>query len=281
MRASPELDLQPLELLFERPDLPQFDLPLPLLAEYGGSLGFSRPRLFANLVASVDGVVALPASTDSGQIISGHNRPDRFVMGLLRACADAVIVGAGTFRKSPGHVWHPETIFPARAALYAELRQRLGLSTQPTLVLVTASGRINTNEPALRDAWIVTTRSGEALLRAQAPSLRIAVLGADRIRFADVLALIHEQGSQLVLTEGGPTLFAQLVAEKLLDELFLTSSPALFGRHSEDRRKSLADGLDLAGAPLELLSARRDGSHLFFRYARIREEETGERNVGR
>jgi riboflavin biosynthesis pyrimidine reductase len=188
-------------------------------------------------------------------------------MGLLRACADAVIVGAGTFRKSPGHLWYPGVIYPPAASLFAQTRKALGLSPEPTLVLITASGQIDTEQPAAREALLLTTPSGEATLRARAPSARIAVLGSDEIRFADVFTLLHAQGLGLLLTEGGPTLLARLVAEKLLDELFLTSSPRLFGRYAGDERKSLSEGLDLGGVPLELLSARRHESHLFLRYA--------------
>jgi len=259
-----------LETLFERGSLPRFELPEPLIAAYGGALGFDRPRLFANLVASLDGVVALPAGGESGQIISGNSLPDRFVMGLLRACADVVIVGAGTFRRSPTHLWHPDVIFPPAAAHFAEARARLGLSPKPLLALVTASGELDTTQPAARGALLITTPRGEVSLRARAPSARIAVLGTDEVRFSEVLSVLHAQGAQLVLTEGGPTLFAQLVAEDVLDELFLTSSPLLFGRYPGDDRKSLAHGLDLGGAPLELLSARRHQSHLFLRYALTR-----------
>jgi len=54
-----ELDLAgpTFELLFERSGLPSFPLPAPLLAAYGGALGFESPRVFANFVSSVDGVV--------------------------------------------------------------------------------------------------------------------------------------------------------------------------------------------------------------------------------
>jgi riboflavin biosynthesis pyrimidine reductase len=259
----------PLELLFERSGLPSFSsLPAPLVAQYGGSLGFSRPRVFANFVASLDGVVALPARADSGPIISGHSEPDRFVMGVLRACADAVLVGAGTFRKAPGHRWSAEAIYPAAAALYTETRKLLGLRTEPQLVIVTRSGDIDTAQPAARDAWIVTSSAGEKTLRAR-PSgpARIIVLDSEEMRLADLLPQLYDEGLQLLLTEGGPSLFAQLVAEQLVDELFLTSSPALFGRYPNDYRKSLTDGLDLAGAELDLWSVRRHGSHLFLRYA--------------
>ena len=50
------------------------------------------------------------------------------------------------------------------------------------------------------------------------------------------------------------------------DEIFLTLSPRLFGRWHGDARKALAEGRDLGGMPLELLSLRRHGSHLFLRY---------------
>jgi riboflavin biosynthesis pyrimidine reductase len=257
-----------LELLFERPDLPRFELPSALVHQYGGGLGFDSPCLFANFVASVDGVVALPGDAESGHLISQNNEADRFVMGLLRACADAVVLGAGTFRKSPGHLWHADAIYPAGATLFAETRKRLGLRARPTLVLVTGSGVIDTAQPAIHDALIVTTVAGEATLRAHAPpTARIAVLGSNRIRFADLLALLQQEGSRIVLTEGGPSLLGELVADGLLDELFLTSSPTLFGRYPSDQRKTLTDGVDLAGVSLELLSARRHGSHLFFRYS--------------
>ena len=42
-----------------------------------------------------------PEYPSSGSAISGHDPADRFVMGLLRACADVVLIGAGTLRATP------------------------------------------------------------------------------------------------------------------------------------------------------------------------------------
>jgi riboflavin biosynthesis pyrimidine reductase len=257
-----------LELLFERADLPRFMLPEALSRIYGGGLGFAAPRLFANFVTSLDGVVSLAGKGESGHVISQNNEADRFVMGLLRACADAVVVGAGTFRRTPGALWHPGAIHPPSSRLYEDARRSLGLSPQPKLVVVTGSGEIDVTQPAFADAIVATTRAGEARLRGRVPATAgFFVCEGAAIRFADLLADLHARGLRIVLTEGGPSLFAQLVAERVLDELFVTSSPALFGRYAGDGRKSLADGLDLGGAPLELLSARRHRSHLFLRYA--------------
>jgi riboflavin biosynthesis pyrimidine reductase len=257
----------PLELLFEAPELAELALPTALADRYGGRLGFRPPCVIANFVESVDGVVELPGAAESGKVVSLASEDDRFVMGLLRACSDVVVVGAGTFRKTPKAFWYPESIYPAASELFVELRRRLGLAPRPTLVLVSGSGGIDVTQPAVAEALIVTTREGEARLRPTLPATaRLWAFDEPRVTLSALVARLHADGARTVLTEGGPTLLAQLVAEKALDELFVTVSPVLFGRFREDGRKSLADGLDLGGVTLELLSARRSGAHLFLRY---------------
>jgi riboflavin biosynthesis pyrimidine reductase len=256
-----------LELLFDSQKLDQLSVPVALSEAYGGPLRVEKKSVFANFVASLDGVVALPGDTESGQIISGRNPADRFVMGLLRAAADAVLLGAGTFRKSGRHLWLPDRIYPAGDAAFRAMRAGLGLSERPQFVLVSASGSIDLSEPAIEGAWICTTPHGEARLRAQLPaSTRLIVQDSREISFADLLRTLEDAGFSRILTEGGPSLFSQLVRQNLLDQLFLTSSPALFGRFAGDQRKSLADGVDLNGAPFELASVRRHDSHLFESY---------------
>src|ERR1041385_6749728 len=117
----------PLESLYEGTGLPAFSLPPALAASYGGPLGFATPVVIANFVASVDGVVALPGAAESGHIISRSSAADRFVMGLLRATSDALVVGAGTFRKAPGYKFRAEGIYPEAASAFAEARRLLGL----------------------------------------------------------------------------------------------------------------------------------------------------------
>ena len=96
---------------------------------------------------------------------------------------------------------------------------------------------------------------------------RIVVFGAKRIEGHSLLELLHGQGLQVILTEGGPSLVGQLLEDGLIDELFLTTSPRLFGRQSGDERKSLVEGVDLAGRYLKLSSVRRHESHLYLRYS--------------
>jgi hypothetical protein len=69
----------PLARLYEQAGLPAWGLPRELAAVYGGDLGFTEPCVYANFVASVDGVTALgPEYPSSGSVISGHDPADRF-----------------------------------------------------------------------------------------------------------------------------------------------------------------------------------------------------------
>ena len=260
--------MKPIGRLFEREGLPRFGLPAALAESYGGDFGLARPVLYANFVSSVDGVVALPGVGESGGVVSGNSEPDRFVMGLLRAVADAVLIGAGTFRAGAGDRWLPESAFPAARDLFVELREQLGLRPQPLLVVVSASGNLDPGQPALRDCLVVTTAQGESRMQGKLPTgARIAVLDTQRFNGRAFLELLHDQKLQVILTEGGPSLVGQLIDEGLLDELYITTSPRLFGRRPGDGRKSLVDGVDLGGRALDLLSVRRHESHLFLRYA--------------
>lgn len=61
-----------------------------------------------------------------GAQISGSNEADRFIMGLLRASTDAVIVGASTVDAvSPAHLWIAEHVYPAATDAYAHYRQKI------------------------------------------------------------------------------------------------------------------------------------------------------------
>jgi riboflavin biosynthesis pyrimidine reductase len=231
-----------MNLLYQRPDLPAYGLVPELARLYGGELGFAQRSVYANFVASVDGVVALPVQEESGAIISKSKDADHFVMGLLRACAGTVLIGAGTFRKGEGQIWDAESIYPASKAAFAALRKQLGLAPRPRFAVLSASGNVDLSQPAMQHDAVVVNTAGTTL------------------------AAVLEKLPRPILCEGGPTLIGQLIAEGLLNELFLTRSPYLFGRQRGDDRKALVEGALLSAVPLRLLSLREDESYLFLRY---------------
>lgn len=266
-------EARPLELLHEPDGVAAFPLPGELACRYGGTLGFARPRLYANFISTVDGVVAMPAEPGwSSSMIGGASGSDRFVMALLRACAGGLLVGSSTFLGSSARRWTAEAFCPSYAAAFAALRRELGLSASPELAILTASGRLDPTHPALEEgALVLTTHAGLARLRHGLPSASeaIAVGEGPGLDVRSAVAALRARGHDLILTEGGPSVFSSLVEAGLVDELFLTVSPLLAGR-ADGTRLGLVEGVELAPAgPVgaTLLGVRRDGGYLFLRYA--------------
>jgi riboflavin biosynthesis pyrimidine reductase len=269
--TDPRAALPVLEQLYESQGLSEFDLPSELAEAYGGPLGFSEPRLYANFVATLDGVVALPGQPHSGRLISGYSAADRFVMGLLRACADAVLVGAETMRDSPGTLWTAEQAYPPAAALFNELRRTREQPPRPKVAILSGHGTVNPRHPALENgALVLTSEPGAARLRPHLPGTTTVVLGpAPRLDPAAAVEALRSRGHQLILSEGGPNTFGTLLAAGLVDELFLTTSPLVAGRTADSPRRALVEGIELLPATTvgcELLTLRRAGSQLFSRY---------------
>jgi riboflavin biosynthesis pyrimidine reductase len=237
---------------------------------YGG-LGFRDQVIYSNFVTSLDGVVSLGSHASAGSLISGRNHPDRFLMGLLRACADAVLLGAGTLRATPGHHWTPEHIYPDLTESFAELRIDLGRKPRPRLVLLTSSGELSVSHPAVvGGATILTTSVGASALKGRLPdSCDVIEVGkAGPVDLRDAIAELRGRGYGVILTEGGPHLMGELVKQDLLDEAFITISPVFAGRDKEQRLGMIAGAELLPGRGVwsELLSARRHGDFLFLRY---------------
>lgn len=275
--------LAPLERLYTVERGPALPLPPDLAALYG-RLDFpahpGRPYVIGNFVSSLDGVVALntPGARTGGGEISGFNEHDRMLMGLLRASADAVIVGAGTLRSVPNHRWTAPAIYPPLLQAYQQFRAALGKTEPPLNVIVTARGDLDLSLPVFQSGEvpvvIVTTSAGATRLRAQVlPSwVQVgAAAGGDAVSAAEVLEVVNQRRPcDLILTEGGPRLMGDFFAEHLLDELFLTLAPQVAGRDGSAERPGFVDAKRFApDQPIwgTLVDLRRGGSHLFLRYA--------------
>jgi riboflavin biosynthesis pyrimidine reductase len=275
--------LAPLETLLESKRGRLLPLP-PRLARLYGRLRMpaarDRAHVFTNFAGTIDGVVSLNVDGHkSGGDISGFSAQDRMVMGLLRAAADAVVVGSGTFLVDRAHLWTAEDIFPRFAADYRALRAALGKRGPPLNAVVSGSGTLDLRLPLFASgkvpALVVTTQAGERNLRKQrvpdtveirAVKSRGRAIGARAV----LEAVCRASPGRLILVEGGPRLIADFYAEGLLDEQFLTLSPQIAGRPIPDQRISLVMGRTFAPRhPLwgTLADLRRGRSHLFLRYS--------------
>lgn len=128
-------------------------LPPRLQELYDGNLHFGassaqRPFVIANFVSTLDGVISYEIKGQAGgSTISGRDMADGFIMGLLRASADAIIVGVRTVEAvSPESLWIPESTYPDAKALYREYRLNvLHKPEYPLLVIATGAGRLELN----------------------------------------------------------------------------------------------------------------------------------------
>ena len=273
--------LTPLQSLFDMERGSALPLP-PDLATLYGRLAFpqhpGRAHVVGNFVTTLDGVVALnePGHAGGGDI-SGWSRHDRMVMGLLRAVADAVIVGAGTLRSVPQHRWTAQYIYPPLADVYQQLRTSLGKANPPLNVIVTAHGEVSLGLPVFQSGevpvLIITTTQGAERIRAQHLPPGVEVSAVPSTGSLSARAILQEvnrvRQCDVILVEGGPQLMGDFFAEHFLDELFLTLAPQIAGRDKSIERPGLVAGKRFAPEmPLwgTLIGVKRGGSHLFLRY---------------
>jgi len=259
-------------VLAEDEDLPRWDVPEELTALYGGAIGLDEPCVVANFVESLDGVVAVPRLPRSHALIGDESEADRFMLALVRACSDAVLIGSGTLLASPRGTWRIDRAYPPAAKALAALRARRGRSEQPLVAVVTTGASLDPAHPVLETgALILTTAAAADSLRASVPEATeiVAVTDGETVDLAAALDLLRDRSCPVVLSEAGPSVFGSLVGSRLVDELFLTVSPLLAGRAAA-ARLGLVEGVELipqtrvAG---RLRSVRTHGSHLFLRYA--------------
>ena len=260
------------------------DLPLPpMLSRLYGRLQFpphpDRPVIIGNFVSTLDGVVSLgePGNAGGGEI-SGFNAHDRMVMGLLRALADAVIVGAGTLRADPEHRWTAAYIAPSFAEAFPVLRTNLGKPEPPLNAIVTTRGEIDLSLPVFQSGEVpvllVTTTQGEDRVHVQRVPAAVQIAAVQPSGSLSAQAIVQAvcavRQCTVILVEGGPQLLGDFFAGGVLDELFLTLAPQIAGRDTTTSRPGLVTGQRFAPEhPLwgTLVSVKRAGSHLFLRYA--------------
>ncbi len=278
----------------------------PAYAPYG-RLGFpeagpERPWIFANFVQSVDGIASLKGRHAAGADIA-QSREDRWLMDLLRAHADGVLLGINTLVEETNLRGDRGPVFRIMDPVLRNLRQRLGLGQEKN-IFVTASAtvdlaRYRVFDGNLVEVTVITTNAGAARLAENKshPHVRVLVAGEDRLVDlpAAMAALRRDWGIRRLLCEGGPTLYGYMARAGLIDEKFVTVSPVEVGQiippeqEPSEAEKSnppcrrpttfAAPGFTKENAQWwRWLSCRRVGDHQFSRYRRI--GPSGHRVIG-
>ena len=232
---------------------------------------------YSCFVISHDGKVSfnIPGHEGGGDV-SGFDAYDQWIMGLLRARADAVVVGANTLRTESEHKWTCEYIYPGDASAFQSMRAAEGRGRNPLQVFITRTGDVPSDAAVLRDPELrvvfATTESGARRIRDTLPAssnIEVLTAGAQDIDWDEVFRALREDfGVRTALCEGGPRVYASLVTARQLDEEFLTISPVVVGGSPQEYRPGLVDGIALEPSnPIRrrIVSLRLAGDHLFMR----------------
>lgn len=193
-----------------------------------------EPWLRVNFVSTVDGA----AQGSDGISKSINNDADKRVFDALRRRADCLVVGAGTLRDEGYDVPSIPLVVVSRSA-----------DLPPTLVGA-PRGRI----------LMATVASADGLgkVRDELGEEHVLVLGEDEIDLALLKATLAERGWAEQLCEGGPSLFADLLAAEVVDELCWTIVPALTGGDAV----RIATGAEVEVALRPALLLEQDGTLL-------------------
>jgi riboflavin-specific deaminase-like protein len=225
----------------------------------------TRPRVLVNFAASIDGKITVaPPLLEAPFRMSRHPEDPRR-MRLLRASADAILIGAGNLR-----VDDPDL---ALAADERERRRQRG-ERQPLRVVVTRRGEGVTPDrrmfdPSLGGPGVVVhsdqmpSSTREQLAKA-ASLVSLGERDVDLSRMLEWLAV--ELRVATLLCEGGGVICAGLFAARAVDALFVTLAPRILGGAAAP---TLVDGAGFA--PDEIPDATlgavdREGDELFLRY---------------
>jgi riboflavin biosynthesis pyrimidine reductase len=213
-----------------------------------------RPYVYSNFVQSRDGRVSFaePGHASGGDV-SGFDAHDRWLMALLRARADAVLVGDGTLLVEPEHVWTPAYLWPDDEEAFAELRAGEGRAVAPLQVILSLDGDLDPAAAVLARAdlrvVVATTARGAERARALegcAARLDVAALGDEAVDVRELLRRLAGDGVRTVLCEGGPRAYASLLRAGCVDEEFLTLSPVVVGGGAGTSRPALVEGAAFA-----------------------------------
>ncbi|HVR05669.1 MAG TPA: dihydrofolate reductase family protein [Solirubrobacteraceae bacterium] len=214
-----------------------------------------RPYVVGNFVASVDGKATL-----DGRSAGLSGEVDRRAFHLLRTQVDAVLAGTQTLRleRYGALVRDPEL---------RRLREHEGRAPQPLAAIVSRSGDVPYDIPLFADpdtrvALYAPSGRERPACTAQVQAHEVPAAG----ELAAVLGSLRaEHGVRALLCEGGPTLFDALLADGLVDELFLTVAPTLVG----GGERGITAGVRPPRAlPMRLVWVLECDGELLLRYAR-------------
>ena len=225
------------------------------------------PFTFLNVAMTADGKLA-PANR---VFVPFGSKRDRELLLALRARADAVMSGARTVDLSPINLGPG----PAR---FRRRRLRQGLAEYNLRVVVSGSGTLDPNAAIFSHRFspivILTTEriSKKRLANLYAVADEVKICGKKEVDFVAACQWLRRKwGVKRLLCEGGGELNEGLLRAGLVDEIYVTLCPLIFGGRTAP---TLADGQGVQKLSealcLSVQSRKRVGDELFLMYRRLK-----------
>ncbi len=222
-----------------------------------------RPLTTVVLAISLDGKIA----DFSGTAARFGSQKDKAHLEKHIAHADAVLFGANTLRAYG-------TTLPITNPSLLEQRQQAGKPDQPVHIVCSPSGEIDPNlrffqQPVPR--WLITTSSGQKRWQAEVVSgcfaqVLLATTVSGQVVWQPLLQRLQQKGIQQLLITGGSQLVGSLLADQVIDELWITICPLLLGGDSASCLISGVRFLAEAAPRLSLQSLRSQDDEVFLHY---------------
>lgn len=181
------------------------------------------------------------------------NDADAAFLTALREWADVILVGAGTVR---AEAYGPSKTPIAILSQSLRLDASLGVFSSPTVIVLTPESSLL--NAALQPSFNTLGAVGAELISIKDGSMR------------QIVAALHSRGFNRIVCEGGPSLYADLLANDLVDVLHLTTDPSVGSGDADWGLKFTPHTEFLRRFQLEHVAITQD-SMLFSRYRR----ETG------
>ena len=218
------------------------------------------PFVYLNVATTADGKLA----PFNRKFVAFSSKRDQALLLELRARADAVMAGARTVDLVPVNLG-------PGAARYRRMRLKNGLSEYNLRVVVSGSATLDPKAEIFRRRFspIIVLASGRAsqrnLRRLRAVADFVEVFGEKHLDFDAAFTWLREKWNvKRLLCEGGGEVNAALFRAGLVDEVYQTICPLVFGGRDAP---TMADGVgapDLSHATqLRLKSLRRIGEEIF------------------
>ena len=223
-----------------------------------------RPHTTVILAMTADGKIA----DYRGSAARFGSANDKVHLEQQVSLADGVLFGAGTLRAYG-------TTMSISNSILLQQRAKLGKSFQPVQIVVSASGNLDSQwrffkQPVPR--WLITKSGYEQWQnKSEFERIIIATQCNSIIDWTSTLKQLSELGLNKLAILGGGELVASLFAEDLIDELWLTLCPVIFGGKSAPTPVGGTGWLQSQSKKLQLLEVKQVKQELFLHY-RVRDK---------